>query len=267
MPAPATDPAGKRLKRNFPTTDTGTPSTISTVRDIQPRPLSFSSVNGQQQMIAPAPIAISPVEPPRKKRGRPTKSEFERRQAEARERGEVWPKPRKPKTPRTSMEGVEATGAPSTAGSTSAAAGMEAPPESSQRPPSMGGPGSGPAPTAVMYASHTPGMGVPPSPSGKKQKQVVEGIMPPGGQIQHEEMRAAQGSAAPEAQHMSEFGQMSQSLLQGMAGLRQHPQMAGSPHMQQTGTGSSTPMQSPYGPTTTFPGFPVDERPPEQRQQ
>ena len=256
MAAPATDPTGKKLKRTFPGGEAGP---ASTVRDIQPRPPSFSSVNGQQQMLAPAPIAMTPVEPPRKKRGRPTKSEFEKRQAEARERGEVWPKPRKSKTPRTSMEGVEATGAPSGAGVASITTGPDATPEGPQRPASMGGLASGPAPTAVMYAPSTPGMPVPPSPSsGKMATRPGEGVMQPGSQVQHEEMRAARSSGHPEAQ-LTEF-QMSQNLL---AGLRQHGQMAGSPHM--APAGSPTAMQSPYGSAPQqFQGF-VEERPPEQQ--
>lgn len=43
--------------------------------------------------------------PPKKKRGRPSKAEQEIRAAKAAERGEVYPPPKKVKTPRASMEG------------------------------------------------------------------------------------------------------------------------------------------------------------------
>ena len=94
-------------------------ATTALPRELQPRPPTFASVNGQQIPIPP-PAMMSPVEPQRKKRGRPTKSEFERRQQEARERGEVWPKPRKPKT-RPSTEGSDA--GPGAAGGTTTAPG------------------------------------------------------------------------------------------------------------------------------------------------
>lgn len=51
---------------------------------------------------------VSPLmsgEPPHKKRGRPNKEEHERRVREAAARGEVYPPPRKTKTPRQSLEG------------------------------------------------------------------------------------------------------------------------------------------------------------------
>jgi hypothetical protein len=54
------------------------------------------------------PGQISPVADdgkPRKKRGRPSKEEHDRRVHEASLRGEVYPKPRKPKTARPSFEG------------------------------------------------------------------------------------------------------------------------------------------------------------------
>ena len=257
MAAPMTDPTGRRLKRSYAA---GEGSTSGAAREIQPRPPSFSSVNGQQQIVAPAPIAMSPVEPPRKKRGRPTKFEYEKRAAEAKERGEVWPKPRKPKTPRTSMEGVEATGAASGAGGTPASVGAEGTPEESQRTPSMGGPGSGQAPTAIMYTPGTQGMGVPMSPSIKKQPR-AEAPLPPGTQVQHEEMRAARGGGASEAQ-LSEF-QASQNLLSGFS---QHPQLVGSPHLPQAG--SPNQMQSPYGSAAgSFQGFSMEDRSSEQQPQ
>lgn len=79
-------------------------------RDIQPRPPTmFQPMNGQQQLIFPPPMApVSPVTLPPKKRGRPTKAEWEQRQAEAQERGEVWPKPRKAKA-RPSTEAGESS--------------------------------------------------------------------------------------------------------------------------------------------------------------
>lgn len=79
---------------------TGDASTSSAARTIQPRPVAFASVNGQE-----GPTAVESDEPPKKKRGRPSKAEQEIRAARAAERGETYPPPKKVKTPRTSMAG------------------------------------------------------------------------------------------------------------------------------------------------------------------
>ena len=76
-------------------------------RTLQPQLSNFPSVNAPSDPIAfqNAPSTTS-GEPPRKKRGRPSKEEFDKRVAEAAQRGEVYPPPRKRKTPRSSAEGV-----------------------------------------------------------------------------------------------------------------------------------------------------------------
>lgn len=61
-------------------------------RELQPRPPLFPGYNAP---AGPAGFRFSTLEPPpRKKRGRPNKEEFERRAAEARARGEEYPKRR-----------------------------------------------------------------------------------------------------------------------------------------------------------------------------
>ena len=78
----------------------GEASTSSAARTIQPRPVAFASVNGQE-----ATTTLESDEPPKKKRGRPSKAEQEIRAARAAERGEIYPPPKKVKTPRPSVEG------------------------------------------------------------------------------------------------------------------------------------------------------------------
>ena len=244
------DPALKRPKRPY---STGDP------REIQPRPPSFATVNGQQQ-LPPGPVTMSPIEPPRKKRGRPTKSEYERRKAEAAERNEVWPKPRKPKPQRPSIEGTDATG--SMSGSVLGLH-LESPAEGSK---TGGVPGSsgdghptgsmGTAPTAVMFSPGTPISTQPASPASIKNKHPfeIEESMPSAGQAQHEELRAAEREGPGDA-HMSEF-QASQHLV---AGMRRHGQLPGSPGIHLGG--SPTPMQGSYGPVHRHPyqGYQLEE--------
>ena len=77
-------------------------------RIIQPR-IEFSSIN--EPYTSPHhPLApVIPGEPPKKKRGRPSKAEYEIRLAEYAARGESYPAPRKSKTPRQSAEGYAPT--------------------------------------------------------------------------------------------------------------------------------------------------------------
>lgn len=110
---------------------------------------------------------------PRKKRGRPSKEEHDRRVAEAEARGEVYPRPRKPKTPRASIEGqgvetVEVVG--------------------------------GGAPTAVMFTPNKTILAPPTSPSASKQKHVPEtttseGTALPAGQVSQGEQRVGEPGA------------------------------------------------------------------------
>ena len=97
-------------------------------RTMQQQQSTFPSVN------APSPsgsLAFQTVpgtstgEPPRKKRGRPSKEEFDKRVAEAAQRGETYPPPsRKRKPPRPSMEGI-ANDPVSTPGTNESAAAIE----------------------------------------------------------------------------------------------------------------------------------------------
>lgn len=70
-------------------------------RSIQPRPSAFAPVNLQGQ-----PSPAQGGERQGKKRGRPSKLEHEQRVREAEARGEVYPPPKKIRTPRPSMEGA-----------------------------------------------------------------------------------------------------------------------------------------------------------------
>ncbi|KAI9847781.1 MAG: hypothetical protein M1837_001674 [Sclerophora amabilis] len=123
-------------KRPLPPKETSTPG----ARNLQPRPLAFSSMNGNEG----SPYQFSPNEdpnqPPKKKRGRPSKADQEARAAAAAARGELLPTPKPPKTnrgPRSPSSAVKAskTGVQGNTG--------------------------GPAPTAVMQ---TPGMAKPGTP-------------------------------------------------------------------------------------------------------
>lgn len=137
-----------------------------TERFLQPRPAGFAPVN--------APDQFSPTTEegkPRKKRGRPSKEEHDRRVADAEARGEVYPKPRKPKTPRPSMEGqgvetVEVVG--------------------------------GGAPTAIMFTPNKTILAAPASPTSTKklsESTATESVTSPAGRVSHEEKRAVEGFA------------------------------------------------------------------------
>lgn len=95
------DPKGtpKQRKRQYPSGD----GPMAVDRIIQPRISDFSSVNDPFN-APPPPAATAPGEPPKKKRGRPSKAEHEIRMAEYAARGEPPPPPRKPKTPKRSAE-------------------------------------------------------------------------------------------------------------------------------------------------------------------
>ncbi|KAI9799708.1 MAG: hypothetical protein M1825_004443 [Sarcosagium campestre] len=66
-------------------------------RTLQPRPPAFSPLNGPVYQPVPAEDLS---QPPKKKRGRPSKAEAEFRAAEAAARGEPYPPRRSPKTPK-----------------------------------------------------------------------------------------------------------------------------------------------------------------------
>ncbi|KAI4145576.1 MAG: hypothetical protein LQ340_006232, partial [Diploschistes diacapsis] len=258
-PVPPQDPALKRLKRPYSMGDAA--STLSLTRELQPRPPTLSTVNGQPQG-PPGPVTMSPIEPPRKKRGRPTKSEFERRQAEARERGEVWPRPRNKKTQRASAEGPEA-------GASAAAAPSSAPGEENVAEGATGitAAGSGEessatsaAPTAMMYPPGTPASAPPSSPAGQRRGQLYEGMMPPAGQAQHGEPRSMKVEGGPEARLAS--AQPQQNML---ADLRSYgPTTRGPPLQQRPSPGQFPPYGSPI--QHQFQAYQMDDRQPGPRQ-
>jgi len=153
-----------------------------TERFLQPRPAGFAPVNGPE-LISPTTDEMKP----RKKRGRPSKEEHDRRVAEAEARGEIYPKPRKPKTPRPSMEGqgvetVEILG--------------------------------GGAPTAIMFTPNKTIHASPTSPTSRKkvlENVAIESATTPAGRVSHEEQRAAE--SAPREPHLTEFGPRESELL------------------------------------------------------
>lgn len=79
-------------------------------RTMQQQQSTFPSVNAPSpsgSLAFPVVPGTSTGEPPRKKRGRPSKEEFDKRVAEAAQRGETYPPPsRKRKPPRPSMESI-----------------------------------------------------------------------------------------------------------------------------------------------------------------
>ncbi|MCJ1225392.1 hypothetical protein MMC12_002041 [Toensbergia leucococca] len=88
--------------------------------------MAFATVNSQEYPSTDQLMPSVTGEPSKKKRGRPSKADQEIRAAEAAARGEVYPPPKKHKTPRQSMEGVEG-GAPTAIMSTPDVAGPKAP--------------------------------------------------------------------------------------------------------------------------------------------
>lgn len=82
----------------------GSDGSMAVDRIIQPRTSEFSAVNENYQSPL-HPAAPNPGgEPPKKKRGRPSKAEYEVRVAEYAARGEPYPAPRKSKASRHSTE-------------------------------------------------------------------------------------------------------------------------------------------------------------------
>lgn len=99
-------PPPKPKKRGYASGE----GTMAVDRIIQPRISEFSAVN--ESFSSPHPPPAPPVptgEPPKKKRGRPSKAEYEIRLAEYAARGESYPAPRKSKTPRQSTESYAPT--------------------------------------------------------------------------------------------------------------------------------------------------------------
>ena len=101
-PSSGSGPAIPR-KRAAPTS-ADSPATAA--RAIKPRPAAFAGLNGSQDAMAHNKAAETSGQPPKKKRGRPSKADLEQRMAEAAARGEPYrPSPkttahRKPKAER-----------------------------------------------------------------------------------------------------------------------------------------------------------------------
>jgi hypothetical protein len=197
----------------------GDASTSIGAREIQPRPArpaTFVTVNGQEQVSASfAPS--NPNEPPRKKRGRPSKAEHERRVAEAAERGEIYPKPKKAKPLRPS------------AGEAGAAPPGEA---SGSRQPSQRA-GAAP-PTAPMFPS-TPAHGVSPgsasSAPGKKRAQAT-----PAGRAQQEAGQGDQMDIQASGHHPG--AQSTEGIRSDSSAERDPTRVASTHPTQKAGTGS-----------------------------
>jgi len=85
-----------------------------TDRTSHPQQSNFPPVNATSDpitfQVAPTAPVTNTEQRPGKKRGRPSKAVYEQRVREAAERGEVYPPPRKRKTPRASLEGVPGEG-------------------------------------------------------------------------------------------------------------------------------------------------------------
>lgn len=75
-------------------------------RTLQAQPFATVNTSGDSAYQFAAPLAPTTVESQGKKRGRPNKEEHERRVREAAQRGEIYPPPKKIKTPRQSLEGA-----------------------------------------------------------------------------------------------------------------------------------------------------------------
>ena len=176
--------------------------TPTTERILQPRPSAFAPVNTPEQT---SPVVLGDNGRPVKKRGRPSKEEFNRRVAEAKERGEVYqPKVRKkPQRPSTGgVETVEVAGAG--------------------------------APTAVMFTPEktiAPAAGSPGS-SKKKQRpnstleEAATSTIQSAGQTQEAERRGVGGIASE--QQIPSFGPREHLL----AGLQEHATTTERPDVQ-----------------------------------
>ena len=98
-------------KKKRPASGENIPSAVD--RMLQPQqPFNFPSVNVTSDPAADQGATVSILGgPPKKKRGRPSKAEYEAKVAEAAARGEEYqPPPKRKKTPRSSLHGAPNTG-------------------------------------------------------------------------------------------------------------------------------------------------------------
>ncbi|KAI9877788.1 MAG: hypothetical protein M1830_002792 [Pleopsidium flavum] len=86
-------------------------SPATAARAIKPRPAFIASINGENDPFFQNTAAETGGEPPKKKRGRPSKVELQQRVAEAAARGEIYPSP-KTSAQKKDKVGNVLTGAP-----------------------------------------------------------------------------------------------------------------------------------------------------------
>ncbi|KAI9758280.1 MAG: hypothetical protein M1815_003482 [Lichina confinis] len=83
-----------------------------TARTLQPRPSAYGALNGDPSAVLQPTPGDDAGQPPRKKRGRPSRAEAEARAAAAAARGETYPPSKSPRTPKSAKgPGRKPTGA------------------------------------------------------------------------------------------------------------------------------------------------------------
>ena len=94
-------PPDPQFTKTRPVPGEGSSTTVERMIQAQP----FATVNATRDPTVFQATPFTSAEQQGKKRGRPNKEEYERRVREAAERGEIYPRPKKIKTPRPSLEG------------------------------------------------------------------------------------------------------------------------------------------------------------------
>lgn len=88
---PTTESSSSNPRKRSAPSSADSPATAA--RAIQPRPSFIASINGQNDPMMHNIAAERGGEPPKKKRGRPSKADLERRKSEAEARGQPFPSP------------------------------------------------------------------------------------------------------------------------------------------------------------------------------
>ncbi|MCJ1310175.1 hypothetical protein MMC25_003836 [Agyrium rufum] len=264
-------------------------------RVLQPRPpVSFTSVNapasGSQsepssQQRTPGSVEGAPGPGlPRKKRGRPNKEEQERRVAEAAARGEIYPPPKKVKTPRLSTEGgvslgdvggAAAVGGGAGSGLGSGSSGTGGPPSGMLSPttPKMAQniqpkPGSSRGPQGgggSMAQSQTSPLQSQPPQQQQLQQQSQHGLPRP---LSRNVLSGPSGADLKLPEMGPPSSQSSSSMQASLQQQQQQQQQQGGPHQYIAPRPSTQTPQSPYGPTTasgaplSFSGYGYGNPPP-----